>query len=154
MGKKVWASDPNLREYGGKLLERGQVFELIGLRNDQKLLGQNALQRVYCGPVDKSTPLWECPKCGESFYGADVTSPFPSQHLKRSHAEDAAANLTGPQLKQRRSTKALSDEEIEKSEVAPDVNPEGNPLDTSPLPTRMRMSKQGLEVLEREKTPT
>ena len=49
--------------YNGEELEQGQCFELIGARNDQKLLGLN-----FCEPVSRRTEVLNC-GCGKSFVG-------------------------------------------------------------------------------------
>lgn len=150
MGKNVYAVDPNLKEYGGKTLERGQVFELRGLRNDAKLLGQNALQRVYCQPVVKETPLWRCPHCGEQFVGDDVTSAYPQQHLRRNHADEGAAETDQQQVKRPRKRAApATPEQIEKGEDAPDIEPEGASTATKPPPSRYELTKEGPRAVQR-----
>jgi hypothetical protein len=152
MGSKVYAVDPNLRMYGGKALERGQLFELVGLRNDAKLTGQNALQRVYCQAVGKKTPVWRCPHCAEEFFGYDATSPYPKQHLARQHADEGLADLDGPQVKhrvRRPDQKGMTAEEIEGGEEAPPIDSEGASTETEPHPTRMEITTEGVRTVQR-----
>jgi len=143
MGQRVYAVDPNLRVYGGKELERGQVFELTGQRNDAKLLGHNALERVYCQPVDGDTPTWLCDQCGEEFVGDDVTSRWPQQHLKTQHTEEPTSRRV------RRRQKDMTAEQIEDAEEAPPVDPAGASTETEPHATRMEMTKEGVRTVQR-----
>ncbi len=48
-------------DYNGEHLERGEVFELIGARNDAKLLGLN-----FCEKVGKGDIVHDC-TCGKTF---------------------------------------------------------------------------------------
>jgi len=49
--------------YNGEELEQGQVFELLGARNDPKLIGLR-----YCEQITKRTDVMDC-TCGKSFVG-------------------------------------------------------------------------------------
>ena len=60
---RAWARKPF--NYNGEELQRGQVFEMVGARNDEKLLGLD-----YCQEVNKKVKVLDC-NCGYSFVGQD-----------------------------------------------------------------------------------
>ena len=61
MGKEVFAKIPFT--YNGKPLDRGQLLELEGCKNDVKLVGQNFLI-----PFDAvHDRRWPCDMCGQKF---------------------------------------------------------------------------------------
>lgn len=49
-------------DYAGKSLDRGQVFELTGQINDEKLL-----RLGYCAQMEAKTDLYKCDHCGAEF---------------------------------------------------------------------------------------
>ena len=71
---RVWAKKKFT--YNGIELEHGQIFEMIGARNDQKLLNLN-----FCGEVktrelkEKGMQISDC-VCGVSF----IDEPFMRAH--------------------------------------------------------------------------
>lgn len=50
--------------YGDLQLDRGQVFELAGFRNDEKLVRLN-----YCAEAPKGLQAAVCSECGAGFVG-------------------------------------------------------------------------------------
>ena len=62
MGKTVWAARPF--QYAALILDRGQVFELQGTRNDEKLLAFG-----YIKELERDTELYECNRCPGQFIG-------------------------------------------------------------------------------------
>ena len=58
---RYWAKRPF--DYAGKTLDRGQVFELVGARNDEKLIRLGYVEE-YTGLVKD---LIECAHCGGEF---------------------------------------------------------------------------------------
>lgn len=77
MAKLIWAKRPF--DYAGKSLDRGQVFEFGGHRNDEKL------ERLgYVTPVEKKATLHECSACGAQFIGiAERTGHYEKRHVER-----------------------------------------------------------------------
>src|SRR5213595_361959 len=63
-------------EYAGQKLDRGQLFEMRGLVNDDKLV---RLEYVYV--VDKKTSILQCGVCGAEFI--DLTTQ--NEQGNRSH---------------------------------------------------------------------
>lgn len=57
-----WARRPF--KYAGVDMDRGQVFELIGAINDEKLV-----RLGYCDELDPKTELHTCAECGAEFIG-------------------------------------------------------------------------------------
>ena len=51
-------------DYGALELDRGQVFELAGAANDEKLT-----RLGYCAEVDKGAEMSECSECHAEFIG-------------------------------------------------------------------------------------
>ncbi len=49
--------------YNGIILQQGEVFELIGAKNDEKLLSMG-----HCDRVSKKTEVLDC-TCGKSYVG-------------------------------------------------------------------------------------
>lgn len=81
MGQQVWARRPF--QYGDKNLDRGQVFELSGARNDERLL-----RLGYCEETKrKKGELSECSACGALFVGGNERAG----HYERVHVR---VNLT------------------------------------------------------------
>jgi len=62
MVKKYWARRPF--DYAGKELDRGQIVELIGARNDEKLV-----RLGYVAPVERKAEIYQCAVCGAEFIG-------------------------------------------------------------------------------------
>jgi len=60
--KKYWAKRPF--GYAGVELDRGQVFELVGARNDEKLI-----RLGYIAPVERKAETYRCAECGAEFIG-------------------------------------------------------------------------------------
>lgn len=58
---KVFAKIPYV--YGGRNLDRGEIFDLRGLRNDDKLVGMH-LALVFDSRVHR---IRSCPVCGRQF---------------------------------------------------------------------------------------
>lgn len=59
-----------------RMLDRGQVFELEGMPNDDRLL-----KLGHIVEVDKNTETYECPECGASFVGMG----YRTSHAMRAH---------------------------------------------------------------------
>jgi len=75
MGQQVWARRPF--QYGNRQLDRGQVFELGGARNDERLL-----RLGYCEAwKGKRNELHECAACGALFVGGNEREG----HYERKH---------------------------------------------------------------------
>jgi len=68
--------------YGGKQLDRGQVFEMKGLKNDAGLL-RNELARLLEASGIKEGDLFQCSECGARF----VLPGHLEQHGNSRHAE-------------------------------------------------------------------
>jgi len=62
MTKKYWARRPFT--YAGQELDRGQITELVGARNDEKLV-----RLGYFAPVEKKIKTYRCSECGAEFIG-------------------------------------------------------------------------------------
>lgn len=76
-GSKVWAKRPI--GYGTQEIDRGQVFELAGARNDEKLL-----RLGYIAPFEgKAKDMVECAACGAQFIGGDERrGHYEKRHLR------------------------------------------------------------------------
>ena len=99
-GSKVWAKRPI--GYGTQEIDRGQVFELAGARNDQKLLRLGYVEE-WAG---KSKDLVECAACGAQFIGGDE---------RRGHYEKRHVRVLSPEEEDARADR----EERFLAEVAP-----------------------------------
>ena len=90
MGKTVFARRPF--GYAGRELDRGQVFHLVGARNDDKLVH---LQYVEEWKGRKSE-LHECAACGAQFVGGNERQGhYEKRHLRvelSPEQEDARAD--------------------------------------------------------------
>jgi len=62
MAKKCWARRPFT--YAGQELDRGQITELVGARNDEKLV-----RLGYLAPVEGKAEIYQCAVCGAEFIG-------------------------------------------------------------------------------------
>ncbi|MBW2672589.1 MAG: hypothetical protein JRD89_04120 [Deltaproteobacteria bacterium] len=62
MAKKYWARRPFA--YAGQELDRGQITELVGARNDEKLV-----RLEYFAPVERKAEIYRCGICGAEFIG-------------------------------------------------------------------------------------
>jgi len=62
MAKKYWARRPFT--YAGQELDRGQITELVGARNDEKLV-----RLGYFAPVERKAKTFQCAICGAEFIG-------------------------------------------------------------------------------------
>ena len=81
-GQRVWAKRPF--QYGGLDLGRGQVFELRGSPNDDKLLGMG-----YVAAVEKGTQLTKCGECGAEFLGhGELRHHGDAKHPARPRSEE------------------------------------------------------------------
>ncbi len=89
--KTVYVSNPNLKQYGDLILERGQVFELQGQINDRKLLGHGYVQEV-----EDVTTIDDCLGCGRKF----VDSAARQRHQRQ--AQHPAVDLDIGPLRQPR----------------------------------------------------
>ncbi len=77
MGEKVLARRPI--GYNGADVDRGQVFELAGARNDEKLLKWGYVE-AWKG---KKTDLHECAACGAQFVGGNERQGhYEKRHLR------------------------------------------------------------------------
>lgn len=77
MGQQVYARRPF--GYAGKELDRGQVFELAGARNDERLL-RLAYVEAWKG---KKADLHECAACGALFVGGNERQGhYEKRHLR------------------------------------------------------------------------
>ena len=74
---KAWVKSAALQHYGGRGLELGEVFELRGLLNDEKLL-----KHLYCVEVGRREPTFSC-DCGKEFHG----EPNLRRHQVETHAD-------------------------------------------------------------------
>lgn len=76
MGEKAFVINPSLRQYCGKALDMGEVFELQGVPNDELLLKHGYVRRFSEGSEPKMCD------CGRIFaHDAGLT-----EHRKYSHA--------------------------------------------------------------------
>jgi len=85
--------------YGGVRLDRGQITELVGARNDEKLVRLN-----FFGEVPKNAETYKCAICGAEFIGLaerthhgntkhkDLT---PEEELKNLEREDKLNEQVG-----------------------------------------------------------
>jgi hypothetical protein len=100
MAGKVWAKRPI--GYGNQEIDRGQVFDLAGARNDEKLL-----RLGYIAPFEgKPKDLVECAACGAQFIGGDE---------RRGHYEKRHVRVLSPEEEDAR----IDREERFLNEVAP-----------------------------------
>lgn len=99
-GSKVWAKRPI--GYGNQEIDRGQVFELAGARNDSKLLRLGYIEEWAGKPRD----LVECAACGARFIGGDE---------RRGHYEKRHVRVLSPEEEDNRAER----EERFLAEVAP-----------------------------------
>jgi len=60
--KYYWARRPF--GYAGQELDRGQIVELVGAKNDEKLI-----RLGYFAPVEKKAETYKCAECGAEFIG-------------------------------------------------------------------------------------
>jgi len=60
--KRYWARRPFT--YAGQELDRGQIVELVGARNDEKLV-----RLGYFAPVERKGETSRCAECGAEFIG-------------------------------------------------------------------------------------
>ncbi len=60
----AWAIRPCI--YGGRRLERGELFDLAGLPTDDRLIDEHYVQRLL--PKHKR---YDCPVCGKTFVGEE-----------------------------------------------------------------------------------
>ena len=58
---KLWSARRSMG-YAGKELDRGEIFCMVGARNDEKLI-----RLGYVNSVKKNSPVFECGKCGRKF---------------------------------------------------------------------------------------
>lgn len=96
--QKVWAKRPFT--YNGVKLARGQVFELIGARNDDKLLGMN-----YVGEIDGRKTLYEFEDSGIEFIGEAERQAYGDALARREQLK--AYGKLDPEMEDR-----LTEEEI------------------------------------------
>ena len=101
MATQVWARRPF--QYGDKQLDRGQVFDLTGSRNDERLLRLGYVEEIKRARKD----LHECAACGALFVGGNERAG----HYERRHVR---VNLS-PDEEDRR----IDREERMLNEVAP-----------------------------------
>lgn len=88
MTAKVWAKRPI--GYNGQDIDRGQVFDLVGARNDEKLVRLGYLEMWTGKPKD----LHECAACGAQFIGGNERQGhYERRHLRvlTPEEEDARA---------------------------------------------------------------
>lgn len=78
--KKYYARRPF--KYNGEKLARGQVFELIGARNDEKLVGLG-----YVGEVDPSIELYAYEDTGIEFVGIRERNAYGDAVAQRRNLE-------------------------------------------------------------------
>jgi len=62
MARRYWARRPF--NYAKEELDRGQIVELVGARNDEKLV-----RLGYFAPVEKKAETYQCAVCGAEFIG-------------------------------------------------------------------------------------
>lgn len=91
--QRVWATRPF--GYSGIELDRGQIFELAGARNDEKLTRLGYVQ-PYTGKVGD---LVECAACGGQFIGHNERI---QHHEKRHVAHDPFTEDEMADLEERR----------------------------------------------------
>ena len=75
MTAKVWAKRPI--GYNGQNIDRGQVFDLVSARNDEKLVRLGYVE-VWAG---KAKDLHDCAACGAQFIGGNERQG----HYERRH---------------------------------------------------------------------
>lgn len=77
MSKTVFARRPI--GYGDKQMDRGQVFELAGARNDEKLVRLQYVEEWK----GKKSDLHECAACGAQFVGGNERQGhYEKRHLR------------------------------------------------------------------------
>lgn len=74
MAKKYWAR--RSLGYGGQKLDRGQIFEIGGYRNDDKLI-----RLGYIEALPSRSPVHECRKCNARF----MDSGCLEGHFRKRH---------------------------------------------------------------------
>ncbi|KKL68016.1 hypothetical protein LCGC14_2129200 [marine sediment metagenome] len=126
--------------YGGLGLERGQVFTLRGLRNDEKLS-----KHGYLSPLTV-TDTCHCDGCGKEF----ATEQHYRQHLSSArHDREASIEVGTQATAKRRGRPSRSPEIVEDAEdrqMASEVA-EGQSPDVLPdIPQKIRLSKGGVEL--------
>ena len=67
--------------YGGQDLEEGQLFDLAGLRNDEKLI-----RLRFCEKVGRKDETFPCSGCGKFF----AEEGSLRRHQARAHSSKAA----------------------------------------------------------------
>lgn len=76
MAQKFWAKRPF--DYNGQSLDRGQVFEMVGARLDEKLV-----RLGYVAELAKKTQLHECANCGAQFVGlGERQGHYEERHIQ------------------------------------------------------------------------
>lgn len=81
-GRKCWAKRPF--QYGSLDLGRGQVFDLRGSPNDDKLIGMG-----YVAPVEKGMSFTTCATCGAEFIGhAELRQHGDALHPARPRSDE------------------------------------------------------------------
>ena len=68
--------------YNGIELEPGEVFKMIGARNDAKLLGLK-----YCGEVTRKSEVLNC-TCGKSFAGEASEAYLRGHQVSDKHPKE------------------------------------------------------------------
>ncbi len=93
--KRVAVTSDHMKQYGERLLERGQIFTMSNMLNDLKLFGWG-----YVREVEDQEETYTC-KCGREFLGA-VTDPAARAHLINWQGEcSEKIDLDGPRLRGR-----------------------------------------------------
>jgi len=100
--KRVWAR--RHFDYAGRELDRGQVYELVGARNDEKLV-----RLGFVAEVERKAETWQCSECGAEFVGeaerqghgqkrhrARVFTPDPDQEDQRAEREERLLDEVAP----------------------------------------------------------
>ena len=68
--------------YNGIVLEPGEVFEMIGARNDSKLVGLK-----YCEEIKRKGDVLNC-TCGKSFAGEAVEAYLRGHQASDKHPKE------------------------------------------------------------------
>lgn len=87
-GKRVWAKRPFV--YNGQSLDRGQIFRLVGARNDRKLIDLN-----YVGEVSDTAETYQCALDGAEFVDL-ATRHAHGQRLEEEQRRRAAGRPLTP----------------------------------------------------------
>lgn len=86
----MWARRPFQYGNGEEAeLDRGQVFDLVGERLDEKLV-----RLGYCAPLEKGSETFECGACGKKF----VDEGARRGHGDRRHSQRADRLVTEAQI--------------------------------------------------------